>query len=41
MTGYAGTKVLDPEGAVTRAQVAKMVVTYQPEDADSVYATLK
>jgi hypothetical protein len=31
MTGYAGTKVLDPEGAVTRAQVAKMVVTYQPE----------
>jgi hypothetical protein len=31
MTGYAGTTVLDPEAPVTRAQVAKMVVTYQPE----------
>jgi polyhydroxybutyrate depolymerase len=29
MTGYAGTTVLDPEGAVTRAQVAKMAVAYQ------------
>jgi hypothetical protein len=43
MTGYAGTTVpvLDPEGAVTRAQVAKMAITYQPEGADSVYATLQ
>jgi hypothetical protein len=35
MTGYAGTTVLDPEGAVTRAQVAKMAVTYQPKALDS------
>jgi molybdopterin converting factor small subunit len=31
MTGYAGTTVLDPEGTVTRAQVAKMAVKYQPK----------
>jgi hypothetical protein len=35
MTGYAGTTVLDPEGAVTRAQVAKMAVTYQPKKLSS------
>jgi molybdopterin converting factor small subunit len=38
MTGYAGTTVLDPEAPVTRAQVAKMVITYQPDGANSIYA---
>jgi hypothetical protein len=31
MNGYAGTTVLGPDNNVTRAEVAKMIVTYQPK----------
>jgi hypothetical protein len=41
MTGYAGTSVLGAENTVTRAQVAKMVITYQPKKLSDVYATLQ
>jgi molybdopterin converting factor small subunit len=40
MTGYAGTTVLGAENTVTRAQVAKMAVTYQSEALSDVYADL-
>jgi hypothetical protein len=34
MNGYGDTKVLGSENNVTRAEVAKMVVTYQPDGVD-------
>jgi hypothetical protein len=40
MTGYAGTTILGAENTVTRAQVAKMAVTYQAEALSDVYADL-